>query len=257
MRPVNLIPLEERRGQRAPLRTGPLPYLIVAVLAVALVGLILVVTASNTISDRKAEKATLETEVAQAEAAAEQVQPYTEFASLETARHQTVTSLATSRFDWERVLSQLALVIPDDVWLTGLQASATGGASSSSSSSSASVQGPSLNIDGCAAGHDAVAGFLAALREIDGLTRVSVLTADTQSDSSGSSGSSSSTSPDGGASCSSRNFVVTFSIVAAFDDAQIGAPDATASPSAVAAPASTAAASDGSTSTTAATGSTP
>ena len=33
MRPVNLIPPEERRGERAPMRTGPLSYVVVAVLA--------------------------------------------------------------------------------------------------------------------------------------------------------------------------------------------------------------------------------
>ena len=51
-------------------------------------------------------------------------------------------------------------------------------ASSSSSSSSAgseSITGPSLQIEGCAGGHEAVARFLAALGDVDGVTRVSVL----------------------------------------------------------------------------------
>ena len=30
----------------------------------------------------------------------------------------TVTSLADSRFDWERVMRELSLVLPADVWLT-------------------------------------------------------------------------------------------------------------------------------------------
>ena len=38
MRPVNLIPPEARRGEKAPMRTGALSYVIVAVLAAALVG---------------------------------------------------------------------------------------------------------------------------------------------------------------------------------------------------------------------------
>ena len=37
MRPVNLIPPEERRGSTAPSRTGVLSYLVVGVLAVVLV----------------------------------------------------------------------------------------------------------------------------------------------------------------------------------------------------------------------------
>ena len=32
MRPVNLIPPEDRRGQHAPLRTGPLAYILVGAL---------------------------------------------------------------------------------------------------------------------------------------------------------------------------------------------------------------------------------
>ena len=37
MRPVNLIPAEERRGQNAPLRTGPVAYIVLGAL-VALLG---------------------------------------------------------------------------------------------------------------------------------------------------------------------------------------------------------------------------
>ena len=38
MRPVNLIPPEQRRGEQAPLRTGPLPYIVVGALVAVLVG---------------------------------------------------------------------------------------------------------------------------------------------------------------------------------------------------------------------------
>lgn len=115
MRPVNLIPPEERRGDKAPLRTGPLGYVIVAVLAVALLGVTLVVTTDNRISDREAQKASLESQVSQAQAEAQRYRSFTDFAALQQARQETVASLATSRFDWERVLRELAIVIPDDI----------------------------------------------------------------------------------------------------------------------------------------------
>ena len=35
MRPVNLIPPEDRRGEQAPLRTGPLAYVLVGALVAA------------------------------------------------------------------------------------------------------------------------------------------------------------------------------------------------------------------------------
>jgi Tfp pilus assembly protein PilN len=255
VRPVNLIPPEERRGEKAPMRTGPLAYVIVAVLAVALLAVTATILTGNQISDRKAEKASLETQVTQAQAEARQLQSFSDFASLQQARELTVTSLAQSRFDWQRVLRELAIVIPSDVWLTNLNAKASAAAaapsSSSSGSSSASgaatnVAGPSLDIQGCASGHDAVASFLAALHDIDGVTRVAVLSSD-QPDSSGSASASTSAAPaagatggTGGASCAARSFISTFEVVAAFDNAQLGA---TAQPSTTTPPATTATAS--------------
>jgi Tfp pilus assembly protein PilN len=227
VRPVNLIPPEQRRGDRAPMRTGPLAYVVVAVLGVALVGVTLLTIAGNQISEREAEKASLESRVAEAEAAAERLSPFAEFASLQQAREDTVSSLARSRFDWERVLRELAIVIPDDVWLTGLSATASagvaveGGSSSSSSGAGAGVEGPSLQIQGCAAGHEAVARFLAALDDVDGVTRVAVMKSDRPDVSSGSSAEvGAATASSGGGDCSDRDFVSTFEAVAAFDAVQ-------------------------------------
>src|SRR5919109_3925925 len=110
MRPVNLIPPEARRGEKAPMRTGALSYVIVAVLAAALVGVTGVVLTNNQISDREAEKASLESQLAKAEIQAKRVSAFANFASLQQARAQTVDMLARSRFDWERVLRELAIV---------------------------------------------------------------------------------------------------------------------------------------------------
>jgi Tfp pilus assembly protein PilN len=241
MRPVNLIPLEERHGQMAPLRTGALAYVIVAVLAVALAGVTAVVITGNKISDRKADVASLKSKVAVAKAEADRLSAYTDFAAMQQARQDTVTSLATSRFDWERVLRELAIVIPDDVWMTSVTAAASSDPASSSTSSStgssatAEITGPSLDIQGCAAGHEAVAKFLASLREVDGVTRVSVMSSDRpEADGSTTSSTSSSASQDSGVSCATRDFISTFEVVAAFDAAQpvAATPSAATTPSA-------------------------
>ena len=79
MRPINLIPPEERRGQKAPMRTGPLAYLVVAVLAVALLGITATILTSNQIADRKAEKANLQSQVVRAQAQAQRLQSFTDF----------------------------------------------------------------------------------------------------------------------------------------------------------------------------------
>jgi Tfp pilus assembly protein PilN len=248
MRPVNLIPPEQRRGGKAPLRTGVLGYVIVAIMAVALAGVTAVVLTGNQITDRKAEVSTLQSQVTQAQARAEQLSRYEQFASLQQARQDTVSSLAKSRFDWERVLRELALVMPSDVWLTGLTASASGDSSSGSSSSSSSsdtssIQGPSIDMHGCASSHDAVASFLASLRDIDGVTRATVMSSDAQDDSGASTSSTgssaSSNAGSGSGTCSSRGLVVSFEIIIAFDGASPTAESAPPSSSPESAPTST------------------
>jgi Tfp pilus assembly protein PilN len=238
VRPVNLIPQEDRRGGKAPLRTGPLPYAIVAFLLLAVGVVTLLVLTGNKIADRKAEVASLQSQVDATQARADQLSTYTNFADLQQARQETVASLATSRFDWERALHELALVLPDDVWLTSMTASAATDPSSSTSSSTAAVDGvtgPSLDINGCASGHEAVAKFLAALRDVDGVTRVTVLSSDRPGAESSSNSSTSSSSASSGQStveCASRDFIATFEVVAAFDGAQPAATAAPASPEA-------------------------
>ena len=228
MRPVNLIPPEARRGEKAPTRTGALSYVIVAVLAVGLLGVTGIVLTNNQISDRQAEKSSIEGQLAEAQAEARRVSSFASFASLQQAREQTVTTLAESRFDWERVLRELAIVIPEDVWLTHLTATVSpevqlddsGSSSNSSVSGLDSVQGPALQMAGCGDGHEAVARFLAALRDIDGVTRVSVLSSDRPDPSTAAAGSSAGA---GSGECATRDFISTFGIVAAFDAVQVSA----------------------------------
>lgn len=234
MRPVNLIPPEDRRGEKAPMRTGALAYVVVVVLGLALLTITGIVLMSNQISDRKSEKSSLESQLSTAQAEADRTKSFADFAALQLSREQTVASLAESRFDWERVLRELAIVIPHDVWLTSLNASvsqdaATSSASSSSSSGSSagseSITGPSLQIEGCAGGHEAVARFLAALGDVDGVTRVSVLKSDRPdlASSSAATTAGSSGTAAGSEGCSSRDFVSQFEVIAAFDAVQIDA----------------------------------
>jgi Tfp pilus assembly protein PilN len=216
MRPVNLIPPEERRDRR-PVRTGPIAYLLVGALALALTGVTLVVLTNNKIGDRKAEIAGLQQKEAAAKVRADQLAPFAQFKSVEEQRTSTIHSLADSRFDWERVMRELALVIPGDVWLTDLSGAVSGSATSSSSTSTgSSIDAPSLTMKGCASGLDAVAGFLAALRDIDGVTRVGLSSSERPSGGAGSSTGSSSSSG-GSTDCRTRDFITQFEIVIAFD----------------------------------------
>src|SRR5215217_4940407 len=125
MRPVNLIPVEDRRDGHGPMRTGALPHLLIGALVAALVGVTALVLTSNQIADSKAEVVQLKREDAAATARVERLAAYTQFRTLQEQRLATVTSLADSRFDWERVMRELSLILPDDVWLVSLDATAS------------------------------------------------------------------------------------------------------------------------------------
>ena len=148
-----------------------------------------------------------------------------------------MTSLAQSRFDWQRVLNELALVIPSDIWLVQLAGTVDPTVTVENSPdipTRAGIPGPALEIVGCATSHDAVAGLVSNLEEIDGVTRVGVESSlkPSASDASGASGST----PTSGAGqtstteCRTRNFIAKFQIVVAFDAVPAPA-TATASPS--------------------------
>jgi Tfp pilus assembly protein PilN len=216
MRPVNLIPPEERPGERRPMRGGPLAYVIVGALAAAVIGVAVLAITGNQISESKAEIAQLKSETAAVEARAQALDAYTQFHSVSAQRTATITSLADSRFDWQRVMHELALVLPDDVWLTDLAGTANPSVSVDGAGGIAlrtTIPGPALELSGCAPDQSSVARFIQALKEIDGVTRVGVQTS-AMSDSGGSSGS-------GSATCESKSPVAQFQIVVAFDAAPV------------------------------------
>lgn len=244
MRPVNLIPPEERRGDRSELRKGALAYVVVGLLAVALIVSVAMVTISSQISDRETQLASLKVREDAARARADALAPYAQFATMSAARHATVTSLAKSRFDWERVLRELALVIPDDVWLvttTGTVAPDLQIEGSTGNPLRGQAAGPALELTGCAAGQDSVAEFVAALKDIDGVTRVGLNSSELPL--SGSTAAPSSEGGSDGSDCRTRDFIAKFEIVVAFDAVPAPLPaDATAPSTAPAAtvPAATA-----------------
>jgi Tfp pilus assembly protein PilN len=213
MRPVDLTPSGERRGRVASRRTGFASYLLVGLLVAALAGAGALVVTQRKVSDREDEVVELTRTEAAARARADSLQLFADFQALAQARQATVTSLATSRFDWERVMRELSLVLPSDVWLTDLIGSVTPGVAVEGGvdvPTRAAVPGPALEMAGCATGQAAVAGFISALEDIDGVTRVGV---------------NSASRPDGGVSasgasdgdCRTRDSIVRFEILVAFD----------------------------------------
>jgi len=246
MRPINLIPPEDRRGDSAPLRTGPLPYIVLGALVAVLLGVGGIVLLGNQISESKDELAKVEAEDSAAAARAQQLSAYTRFRDMSEQRVQTVQSLADSRFDWERVMRELSLVLPGSVWLTDLTASASADANVSGGGGGGSLRsqipGPALEIGGCATGQDAVAGFVTALKDIDGVTRVGVESSELgeEEEEEGEAGAVETGSNTGstGDECRTREFIAKFSLVVAFDAAPL--PPAEGEAATVASPTETA-----------------
>lgn len=221
MRPVNLIPPEQRRGENAQLRTGPVMYIVLGALGLLLIGVTLLVLTDNRISDGKAEVTSLKREDARAAAKAERLVAYSQFKVLSEQRIATVRSLADSRFDWERVMRELSLVLPSDVWLTSLTGSASPSGSTGAEGGAASglrgaILGPALELSGCAASQEALAGFVTVLKDIDGVTRVGIQTSELASK-----GNEAASGPGGGGDCRTRDFIAQFSLVIAFDAAPV------------------------------------
>ncbi len=235
MRPLNLIPAEARTGEQRPLRSGPLAYIVVGALVAVLAGVAALVLTGNQISERESEIARLAAKDTAATERAASLASYTQFRTMREQRLATISSLADSRFDWERVMRELALILPDDAWLVSLNASASPNSGSGGSEGSetgggglrGSAPGPALELSGCAAGQEAVAGFVTALKDIDGVTRVGVESSQLSEEEEGAGNPQPSASGEGGGGsggggdCRTRDFIAQFQIVVAFDAAPV------------------------------------
>jgi Tfp pilus assembly protein PilN len=174
----------------------------------------------NKIESRKADVARLEREDAVAQAKAQRLAPYIQFQGFAEQRVATVSSLADSRFDWERVMRELSLVLPDDVWLVNLTATAAPGVSIEGNVGGANglreaVKGPALQLTGCATSQEAVAGFVTAVKDIDGVTRVGMPASEISGDDGGAGSGGTDTD------CRTRAFITRFEMLVAFDAAPV------------------------------------
>jgi Tfp pilus assembly protein PilN len=144
------------------------------------------VLTNNAITDHKAELAKVNKEANIATAQAAALRPFRDFAQLRVDRVLTVQSLARSRFDWQRAFTDLARVIPSDVWLTSMVATVKpgvnfGGSGGSGGSGSGdtgqlrtALQVPAIELVGCTLDQAEVARVLTRLRLITGVQRVSL-----------------------------------------------------------------------------------
>lgn len=187
MRPVNLLPARYRPARASGERPG-IGYAAIGLLAVILVMIIAYVLTNNGINDAKEKTAKAQAEQAAAEARIGQLQGYGTFAALKQQREDAVRSVALSRFDYERLMREMALVLPHNSYLTAFSAAPGGGSSTTTTTAGTTTgTGPSVNITGCAPSHPDVATAIVRLRKLHDVTDVSLQTS-TKAASSGTSG---------------------------------------------------------------------
>ncbi len=95
----------------------------------------------------------------------------TQLAGEHSARLAALTTALGSRVTWDRVFREFSLVLPNDVWLTGLQVHSP--VSPATNLSAASGGGPTMFvIQGRTYSHDGVARLLSRLQVVPDLTNV-------------------------------------------------------------------------------------
>src|SRR3954452_12988609 len=186
MKAVNLLP-EKHRPRQSTGGQGRGGYVVLGVLGAVLVGVLVYVMTLNSINDSKSQIKEATAEAAKLNEEANSLGPYGDFANIKAERVKSVMSLAQGRFDYERLVRELADVLPPDVWLVNAAASTTGDPSSTgptpppppagasgAAATPAPVIGPTLKLEGCARDQSQVAVTLVRLRELQGATDVSL-----------------------------------------------------------------------------------
>jgi Tfp pilus assembly protein PilN len=125
----------------------------------------------NQITTRTAEIERISAETRAAEARASTSAPYQSFATLAKERVATVTALSDTRFDWAHSLSEIARVLPADVWLSTLDG-ASGSTDAAPTPTTSVAPAPTFDITGCTRSQAKVALLMARLRAIDGVRKV-------------------------------------------------------------------------------------
>ena len=173
MRPVNLVPQDQRR--RTPSEgSGKGAHAVLGILAVLLAMAVVYVLTANSVTEKESQAEQARIEADQLEAQAATKDSFTDFAEIAQTRAASVASVASTRFDWERLMRELSRVMPEGSWLTSASASVTGATDAASATApatpaapaTAGAGGPSANLVGCTPKHSDVARMMVRLRQL-------------------------------------------------------------------------------------------
>ncbi len=185
VRAVNLLPPDMRGASKASAELGARPeatggagpFVVLGVLAACVAGAAGYVLTTNTISQRQADLDAVNAQQQQIAGQIAQLKPFADFEALAAGRATTVKDIAESRFNWDQALRDLARAVPADVTLKSLDGSVSAAAGGEGAVRGA-IAAPAITLQGCAPGQTQVARLMARLRNIDGVTRVSLSKSD-------------------------------------------------------------------------------
>jgi Tfp pilus assembly protein PilN len=163
MRPVNLLPESQRR--RTPTGGGKSAYAVLGVLAVLLAMTAAYVFTGNQATERADAAAEASAEADRLEAQVANLGAFGNFAQIKETRLASVRQLAAQRFDWERLMLELARVLPADGWLQTASASTSGEEDAAAASTSVAVA-PAATLGGCLPRQSDVADLMLRLRRL-------------------------------------------------------------------------------------------
>jgi Tfp pilus assembly protein PilN len=185
MKAINLLPPDLRgaskggspKAKAAPANDEPggiAAFVALGVLAACVAALAAYVLTTNSVKDRQAQLEAVTAEAANTTRRVNQLKPYADFQQMAETRIQTINDLASSRFDWEQSLRDVSRIVPTDVTLTSLTGTIAGGAAGGGSTVRSAIASPAVELKGCATNQGDVAQLLSRLRNVDGVTRVSL-----------------------------------------------------------------------------------
>ena len=151
-------------------------YVVIGVLAVLLVMAVAYVTTGNSVADREGKASAAKAEADSLEARSKQLSPFGNFAQVKQTRIASVRQLAEGRFDWERFMREVALVLPEGSWLRSADASVTGEVDSAAPATPAATAGaapgPKANLQGCTRRQSEVAKMMVRIGSMHRVTDV-------------------------------------------------------------------------------------
>jgi Tfp pilus assembly protein PilN len=175
MRAVNLLPKDD---QNRSTRKQNVPALIATALIVLVTGLIGVtyLSAKGTAESKKTELGSARDELALMPSVADinaKDAPRQTLKNEHDARVNALSTALTRRVAWDRILREISLVLPNDVWLRNMSATSPTPASGTSPAATPPGLPPTLmTIEGSTYSHDAVARLITRLSVIPDLKNV-------------------------------------------------------------------------------------